>query len=103
MTRLIIDPNRQRVFEAARMKAIALSLAVRARDRDHVYEETGEARPETSERYRRLIIAMCVARSTPGGDAIAALARRGYILSRPFFPPSLAPHILPLSAPRIVF
>lgn len=62
--------DRQRAFERARHRAATLCQSL---DRD-------EITPAIIEQYRWLIIAMATARGTPGGLAIAELARRGYIL-----------------------
>lgn len=62
--------DRQRAFERARLAATTLCQSL---DRD-------EITPAMIERYRWLIVAMATARGTPGGLAIAELARRGYIL-----------------------
>ncbi len=48
--------------------------------RDNPYDRTFHLPAETLERYRQLFVAMGLARRSPGGDAIAALARRGYVI-----------------------
>lgn len=75
----VISPDRQRAFERARRAALALCPGLQRyaqplNRRDCVVE------PESIERYRLLIAAMGVARGTPGGDAVAALSRRGYVV-----------------------
>lgn len=62
--------DRQRAFERARHAATTLCQSL---DRD-------EITPAMIERYRWLIVAMATARGTPGGLAIAELARRGFVL-----------------------
>lgn len=62
--------DRQRAFERARHRAATLCQNL---DRDEITSPM-------IERYRGLIVPMSTARGTPGGLAIAELARRGYIL-----------------------
>ncbi|WP_424934459.1 hypothetical protein [Amaricoccus macauensis] len=92
--------NRDRAFELARWKAVELSWNM-------VFDEAnagpdGEENPEFVERYRWLIFAMGLARSSPGGDAVAALARRGYLISRQRYPGMKPSQIVPISAFHIV-
>lgn len=84
-----IAPERQRAFKHAAGAAMALC---RGHDRrpsrflavtDHLED------PCVVERVRRLVVAMGVARDTPGGLTIADIARLGYVVTRPpSFPPT---------------
>jgi hypothetical protein len=74
---------------------------VRDDPRDRTYQLPGE----TLERYRLLFIAMGLARRSPGGDAIAALARRGYVI---VVPPAVlrrrgTPRVVAIDRPGIVW
>ena len=71
------DPEWQRRFGRAHTAARRLCGGlVRSDPRDRFYDVPAE----TAERYRQLFINMGLARRSPGGDAIAALARRGYVI-----------------------
>lgn len=73
------DRDRQRAFEAARRAAIGLCKGL-AEDDGPDWPRC-VADPEVIERYRWLLVAMGAARGTPGGLAIAGLARRGYAIA----------------------
>ena len=74
----IITPDQQRDFEAARRKLEAVCLLWDA----PWYVNTRETvEPEDCERVRWLLVRMGLARGTPGGSAVADLARRGYAIS----------------------
>lgn len=74
-----VDRNRQRAFEAARRAAVELGKGL-AEDDGPDWPRC-VADPETLERYRWLLVEMGTARATPGGLAIADLARRGYAVA----------------------
>jgi len=76
---LPVDRERQRAFESARRAAIELGKGL-AEDDGPDWPRC-VADPETIERYRWLLVAMGTARATPGGLAIADLARRGYAMA----------------------
>lgn len=59
--------------------------------------------PESTERYRLLIAAMGVARGTPGGLAIAALAHRGYVVVVPVMLSRWPPAVRALDVPGMVW
>jgi hypothetical protein len=73
----IITPDQQREFEAARRALEALCHL--RRDPWHYYPSE-LADPELAERVRWLLIRMGLARGTPGGEAVARLARHGYAI-----------------------
>jgi hypothetical protein len=77
-----IAPHQQRAFEAARRAAMLLCRGYDRRPSRFRHHRDPEEDPETIERVRWLIVAMGLARGTPGGLAIAALARRGYVVAR---------------------
>ncbi len=54
------------------------------------------------ERVRWLLVAMALARATPGSDAIARLARRGYAINTGNGPFRPNPEIVPLDRPDLV-
>ncbi|WP_111432064.1 hypothetical protein [Rhodobacteraceae bacterium DSL-40] len=87
-------------FEIARRKALQIVEAVRRRDEEVCIR--GKAIDEVVERYRWLIASLGVARATPGGDAIAALARRGYLLGPRFSLSPPASRINSIDSPWIV-
>lgn len=72
MARLLGDRERRRAFEHARHEAATVSKWATVS-----YAATS---PELLERYRWLIVAMAIARGTPGAFALAELGRRGYVL-----------------------
>ena len=74
-----VDRDGQRAFESARRAAIELGKGL-AED-DCPDWPRCVADPEVIERYRWLLVAMGTARATPGGLAIADLARRGYAIA----------------------
>lgn len=75
-----IPPDRQRAFEAARRAAMALCPGhCGRRTRFHAIA-AGAEDPLVVERVRWLLVAMGVARGTPGGRAIAEIARLGYVM-----------------------
>lgn len=74
-----VDRDRQRAFESARRAAIELGKGL-AEDDGPDWPRC-VADPETIECYRWLLVAMGTARATPGGRAIADLARRGYVMA----------------------
>lgn len=98
--RLVISPDRQRVFEAARRGALALRDAVVMRESAFVMN--GRVRPEVVEQYRLFLEAMGYARGTPGGEAVAALVRHGYVVDTRFRMPSHWQHVLPIDTFHIV-
>lgn len=75
-----IPRERQRAFESARRAAMSLC---RGQDKGR-YHLIGaeEEDPAVIERVRWLVVAMGVARGTPGGRAIAEIARLGYVVTR---------------------
>ena len=73
----IITPDQQRNFEAARRKLEALCLLC---DAPWYANARETAEPEDCERARWLLVKMGLARGTPGGGAVAELARRGYAI-----------------------
>lgn len=81
-----IAPDRQRAFEAARREAMALCPGhLGRRTRFHGITSIA-AEPAVVERVRWLVVAMGVARGTPGGRAVAEIARLGYVVtSSPIF------------------
>jgi hypothetical protein len=87
---LRISPNQQRAYERARRAAMALCPGLLTPDSSRLWQ-TCIVDSESIERYRLLIAAMGVARGTPGGLAIAALAHRGYVVIVPVsrWPPAV--------------
>lgn len=73
--------HRQRAFERARRAAMEIGKGLAGDDGPGWPRCVPD--PEAIERYRWLLVAMGIARVTPGGLAIASLARRGYALSAP--------------------
>lgn len=74
-----LTSDQDRAFELARRKAHLLFRAA-LHEEKHVTDQYGWPTPEAVERYRWLIAAMAMARRSPGGDAVTALARRGYLV-----------------------
>lgn len=98
-----IAPHQQRAFEAARRAAMLLCPGydrrpTRFRDGPHT-----ELDPETTERARWLVVAMGVARGTPGGLAVAAIARRGYVVVRTPILTAAGWRPVPFDYPGIVY
>ena len=75
-----VDRDRHRAFEAARRAAMALGKTLPEDDGPDWPRCVAD--PDTVERYRWLLVAMGIVRATPGGRAIADLARRGYAIAR---------------------
>lgn len=73
------DRDRQRAFEFSRRAAIELGKGLAEGDGPDWPRCVAD--PEVVETYRWLLVAMGTARGTPGGRAIADLARRGYALA----------------------
>lgn len=84
--------DRQQRFERARHAAATLCQSL---DRE-------EVEPAMIERYCWLIVAMAIARGTPGGLAIAELARHGYILDILWAPRSSS-WLRSIGAPGVVW
>lgn len=98
-----IAPHQQRAFEAARRAATPLCPGYDRRPTRFRHGPGTELDPETIERVRWLVVAMGVARGTPGGLAVAAIARRGYFVART---PILTPagwRPVPFDCPGIVY
>lgn len=95
-----IPPERQRAFEAARRAAMALCPGHGRRGSFHALE--GRMDPLVVERVRWLVVAMGVARGTPGGVAVAGIARLGYVVTATSTVPAGRWRALPLDHPGIV-
>lgn len=99
---LRVSPDQQRAYERARRAAIALCSGLLSPDSSRPWR-TCVVDPEEIERYRLQIAAMGVARGTPGGQAIAALAHRGYVVIVPVMPSRWPPAVRALDAPCVVW
>ena len=96
------DGDWQRRFGRARCAARRLCPGL---VRDDPCDRTYQLPGETLERYRQLFVAMGLAGRSPGGDAIAALARRGYVI---VVPPAVlrrrgTPRVVAIDRPGIVW
>jgi hypothetical protein len=76
-----ITPERQRRFEAARRALEQMCHVYPPRKSDLLDARWHTVTPEEIERARWLMVSMGLARGTPGGAAIAALAERGYAVA----------------------
>lgn len=97
-----IEPDGQRRFEAARRAAHDLCPGLVG---GVAYDRNYRLPGQTLETYRQLFVIMGSARRSAGGDAIAALARRGYVLA-----PTLAvlkrrspPRVVAIDEPAVVW
>jgi hypothetical protein len=98
-----ITPEGQRRFEAARCALEQMCPGRERRRSDWMNAEWAEVAPRDLERVRWLLVAMGRARGTEGGEAIARLAERGYVVTpgtRAVFQPS--EEVVPLDAPGVV-
>lgn len=64
---------------------------------------TEEGDPAVVERVRWLVVAMGVARGTPGGLAISNIARLGYVMTRTPILPATGWRLLRLDHPGVVY
>lgn len=99
---LRISPDQQRAYERARRAAMALCPGLLTPDSSRPWQ-TCIVDSESIERYRFLIAAMGVARGTPGGLAIAALAHRGYVVIVPVMLSRWPPAVRALDVPGMVW
>lgn len=97
-----IKPDGQRRFEAARRAAQGLCPGLAY---EVPYDRNYRLPGRTLETYRQLFIIMGSARRSAGGDAIAALARRGYVVA-----PTLVvlswrspPRVVAINGPSVVW
>lgn len=98
-----IAPHQQRAFEAARRAAVLLCPGYDRRPTRFRHGPDTELDPETIECVRWLVVAMGVARGTPGGLAVAAVARRGYAVARTPIITAAGWRPVPFDYPGIVY
>lgn len=98
-----IAPQQQKAFEAARRAAMLLCPGYDRRPTRFRHSPETELDPEVIERVRWLIVAMGVARGTSGGLAVAAIARRGYVVARTPIVTAAGWRLVPFDYPGIVY
>jgi hypothetical protein len=99
-----ITPEQQRRFEAARRSLEQMCPGRERRRGDWMNAGWYQVAPCDLERARWLLVAMGRARGTEGGEAVARLAERGYVVTPgpgAVFQPSEA--VMPFDAPGVVY
>lgn len=94
--------ERQRRFARARSAARALCPGL---SREEVCDRDFSLPGPTLERYRELFVVMGLACGTPGGHAIASLARRGYVIvvTMPVPHRRGTPRVMAINTPGVVW